>query len=218
MLEKEYGDPFRISCAYMEKLKTWPQIKANDANALKTLYRFLLRSLSYQKRCSIDLNSPLTIRSIQLALPINLQDSWSARVCKIRMKTKVEATFDDFVKFVDEWCQTWSDPVYARGGFRERNERMKVCATEVQEQKKEGEGRDNKSIIKCPLCKMQHDLDDCPTFKEKSPRDKKDFLFKARMCFCCYGKDHLAGKCSRKRTCNDCGEAHPQAYTESVSR
>ena len=27
LLEKEYGSPFRITCAYLEKLKTWPQIK-----------------------------------------------------------------------------------------------------------------------------------------------------------------------------------------------
>ena len=32
LLEKEFGDPFRIACAYMERLKSWPQIKANDAN------------------------------------------------------------------------------------------------------------------------------------------------------------------------------------------
>ena len=56
---------------------------------------------------------------------------------------------------------------------------------------------------------MHHDLDDCPNFKEKSARDKKDFLFKAKMCFCCYSKDHLAEKCNSKRTCNECGESHP---------
>ena len=26
LLDKEYGDPFRISCAYMKKLKNWPVI------------------------------------------------------------------------------------------------------------------------------------------------------------------------------------------------
>ena len=27
LLEREYGDPLRIACAYMEKLKNWPAIK-----------------------------------------------------------------------------------------------------------------------------------------------------------------------------------------------
>ena len=31
LLEKEYGSPYIISCAYFEKLKNWPPIRANDA-------------------------------------------------------------------------------------------------------------------------------------------------------------------------------------------
>ena len=61
LLEKEYGNPFTTSCAYLEKLKSWPQIKNNDGVGLKGLYRFLVRCLSYQKRGRIDLDSPLTI-------------------------------------------------------------------------------------------------------------------------------------------------------------
>ena len=40
LLEKEYGNPFTTSCAYLEKLKSWPQIKNNDGVGLKGLYRF----------------------------------------------------------------------------------------------------------------------------------------------------------------------------------
>ena len=57
-LLEEYGNPFTTSCAYLEKLRSWPQIKTNDGVALKGLYRFLLRCLSDQKRGNIDLDSP----------------------------------------------------------------------------------------------------------------------------------------------------------------
>ncbi len=210
LLEKEYGNPYTISCAYLEKLKSWPQIKPNDGVALKGLYRFLLRCSSYQKRGNIDLNSPLTIRSIQLSLPVNMQDSWTTRVSKIRKKRMREATFSDFVEFVDEWCQSSNDPVYARGGFKDKNEKMKACATDVEEKDRGMEGKDKDiNRKKCPLCAMLHDLDECSTFIDKTARDKKDFLFKAKMCFCCYSKDHLANKCNTKRICKTCGESHP---------
>ena len=35
LLEKEYGNKFKLSCAFMEQLQTWPSIKQNDASAFK---------------------------------------------------------------------------------------------------------------------------------------------------------------------------------------
>ena len=193
LLEKEYGNPLRMSCAYLEKLKNWPPIKTNEIGALKCLYRFLLRCLAFKKKGNIDLDSPLTIRCVQLALPVNMQDGWTAKAGKIRRKNKTEAGFSDMVEFIDDWCQRLSDPVYARV----KNKEIKILKTELKE--------------KCPVCTLQHDMDDCPTFSSKTVREKKDFLFKARMCFCCYGRNHAASKCENKRTCRTCSKEHPTA-------
>ena len=43
LLEKEFGDSFKVECAYLEKLNNWPQVKNNDAGALKELHRFLVQ-------------------------------------------------------------------------------------------------------------------------------------------------------------------------------
>ena len=91
LLEKEYGDSFKVECAYLEKLNNWPQVKNNDAKALKELHRFLLQIVTYEKKGVINLNSPLTIRNIQLSLPNNMQDKWTSRVGKIRKCKKTEA-------------------------------------------------------------------------------------------------------------------------------
>ena len=198
LLEKEYGNPLRMSCAYLEKLKNWPPIKNNDVIALKRLHRFLLHCIAFQKKGHIDLDSPLTIRCVQLVLPINMQDGWTGKVSKVRRKKKLEATFADFVDFVEEWCERLSDPVYARGKSKE----VKTLKTEIKEVKPK---------VSCPDCGMQHDMDDCPKFLAKTAREKKDLLFKAKMCFSCYGKDHLASKCENKRKCKTCGNEHPSA-------
>ena len=206
LLEKEYGNPFRITCAYLERLKSWPQIKANDAVGMKSLYRFLLRCLSYQKGGNIDLDSPLTIRSVQLALPVNLQDRWNARVGKIRRRKGREAKFADFVEYVEEESECLSDPVYGRDGLKDKCGKMKTLATKGKEEEVTEKER---NVNQCPVCAVQHDLDECPTFLAKTARGKKDFLFKAKMCFCCYAKDHVATKCGNKRTCQTCGGQHP---------
>ena len=140
LLEREYGSPFKVACAYLERLKNWSAIKTNDAVGLRNLYRFLLRCLSYQKRGSIDLDSPLTIRNIQLALPVNLQDKWTTRVGRIRKKNRKEAGFVDFVEFVEDESYALNDPVYSRGGYKEKkagDEKVKTLATDVTERKDE---------------------------------------------------------------------------------
>ena len=70
-----------------------------------------------------------------------MQDGWAVRVGKIRKNKMVEAKFSDFVEYIEEWCQTLNDPIYARSGFK--NEKVKACATEMTERKlgKENEKR-----------------------------------------------------------------------------
>ena len=152
----------------------------------------------------VDFDSPLTIRKVQLALPTNLQDKWTFRVGKIRKNTGTEASFKHFVDFIEEESMALNDPVYSRSGFKDKvDAKVKTCGTEVKEN----------SILKiriiCPLCKDPHDLDNCTQFTGKSMREKKDFLFKAKLCFACYGKGHLVKDCPNKRKCDTCGKEHP---------
>ena len=209
LLEKEYGSSFKVACAYMDKLKNWPQIKMNDAAGIRELYRFLLRCLTVHKRGAIDLDSPLTIRTIQQSLPNNLQDKWTARVGRIRKMSKVEASFRNFVEFVEEESLVLNDPVYSRGMQGKKvEEKFKSCLTDINE----------KPVTKlvCPLCKADHDLDDCEKFIEKGPRAKKDVLFKLKLCFSCYKVGHGVKTCKNKRTCKTCGKEHPTALHEVV--
>ena len=215
LLEQEYGSPQRISCAYHERLKSWPQIRTNDAAGIRSLHRFLLKCLSYQKSGKIDLNSPLTIREIQLSLPNNLQDKWVGRVGRIRKKRNREATFADFAEFVEEESHCLNDPVYARGVSRiEKKEDRKLCAaTEMEENyeedEKKGKNDEKATRTKCQVCTAHHDLDECQIFNAMTAREKKDLLFKAKMCFACYGSGHPAKQCKEKRVCRVCDKEHP---------
>ena len=118
LLQREYGNPLRISCAYMEKLKNWPVVKNGDALGFMGLYRFLLQCHAYQKN-GLDwmsgLDSPLMICNIQLELPVNVQDNWTRLVSKIRKKERREANFVDFVEFIEAESAVLNDPIYSHG-------------------------------------------------------------------------------------------------------
>ena len=193
LLDREYGDPFKTACAYIERLRDWPMLKYNDAGALKGLYRFLLRCQTYQKKGYLEvLNSPLTIRNIQLKLPVNQQDKWAQLVGKIRRKKKREATLCDFVSFIETETINMNDAVYSRSGIRDvMKYKMKTSVTQYEV--------DNVKVEKCPLCEMMHDLDDCSQFLQKDLSTKRKFLSEHRLCFACYGTDHVAKACEKKR-------------------
>ena len=121
LLNKEYGNKYKISCAYMEELRKWPQIKQNDAAAYKKFYRFSLRCLTLQKQGELEvLNSPISIRQLQVKLPSSQQDKWAKKVETTRRQQRREANFEDFVKFVDFETSVISDPIYAKGAGIEK--------------------------------------------------------------------------------------------------
>ena len=61
------------------------------------------------------------------------------------------------------------------------------------------------------MCKERHDLDECGKFNNMSIEEKRSFLQGKRMCFACYGYNHVSKGCLRKRTCTKCGKKHPTA-------
>ena len=43
LLRKQYGDPHRISVAYLKELRNWPMIKGNDSSAFRAFNRLLIK-------------------------------------------------------------------------------------------------------------------------------------------------------------------------------
>ena len=225
LLDKEYGNRYKISCAYMEELRTWPQLKQNDSNAYKKCYRFLLKCLTLQKRGELDiLNSPISIRQIQLKLPASQQDKWSKIVETTRRKNHREANFEDFVKFMDFESSVNSDPVYSRHGAIEKktiNVNNTVIKSETDEsgiKNTDKKKKDNVNFVKCIVCGQAHDLDSCEAFIEKNVDEKKDILYEHQLCYACYGKGHNAVGCTNRKRCTICGKLHPTSmHIKSLS-
>ena len=63
----------------------------------------------------------------------------------------------------------------------------------------------------CHFCSGDHDLDECELFSKKTPEQKRAVLREKRMCFGCYGTNHLSRSCLNRRKCKRCGRSHPSS-------
>ena len=204
LLEKEYGNKFKISCAFMEELRTWPVIKQNDAAAMKKFYRFLLKCQTLQRNGELEvLNSPLSIRQIQLKLPSSQQDKWAKIVEQTRRQHGREAIFNDFVLFVDFENSVINDPVYSRCIPSEKKP-LHVNTSIIKKTKSDS------TLVeeKCVACDSDHNLEQCQIFLNKPIEEKKSLIQGSKLCFACFKPGHISRGCTNRKICSVCGKGH----------
>ena len=54
-LDKEYGNPQKLTSEYLKELKAWPIIKYNDSKAFRKMLRFLLKCQIIKKRGNLGI-------------------------------------------------------------------------------------------------------------------------------------------------------------------
>lgn len=78
LLIQEYGNEFRISSSYIEKLDEWPIIRPENVEDLENLYIFLINCNHYIENLTWhnQLQNPKEIMNIVAKLPYKLRDRW----------------------------------------------------------------------------------------------------------------------------------------------
>ena len=106
LLAKEYGDPNKVTAAYMKQLNSWKVIRPGDLKDFKRYYRFLLKCNSNSKGGVYLklLDNPETLRNLHSKLPSKLQERWSRKAVLHRETTHGELSFSDFLEFVRIEC------------------------------------------------------------------------------------------------------------------
>ena len=237
LLEKEYGEPYKVSNAFMQKLSSWPVIKYDDGPALKRFSFFLVKCNNAMKTIAhmAVLNHPPNMQSIVQKLPNNLQTKWRENAVKSRRKDGKIVGFGDLTKFVEYAADSANDPIYSKEAlfnakskpspasssfanysqkFPSPKSKSMSFATnlEVPTQSPSSHGagysRQN-AAASCPLCSKSHDLENCVAFKRKSVEERRAFVAEKALCFACYGNNHVSKNCRKKRICDKCKKPHP---------
>ena len=212
LLDKQYGDKYRILSQYRNELKYWPKLKSYDAKGFRRFYSFLLKykatMLSLKTPSFAD--SPETIQKLQLILPPHLQERWNRKSYQIRRSKHKEASLDDFIMFVEEETALINDPTYSRLALQDFKDDASIRKPPRKDEFKNF--RTAPSNKSCQLCKEAHDLDKCEKYLKFSIDERRKWLYKEKLCYGCYGptsESHQVRTCRRKRKCEICGGEHP---------
>ena len=120
LLQREYGDPYKISTAYVNKILRWAPIKSDDSQGLKRLSIFLtkckiaMKNVSYM--CVLD-HAP-NMQVIVSKLPPNLQNKWRDQAAKRKRTNRAPASFTDLAEFVESASDSANDPVFGKEAGR----------------------------------------------------------------------------------------------------
>ncbi len=223
LLKAQYGNPHIIARAYVSELRRWDTLKVGDSKGFRKFYSFLVKC----KTCMSsgiylkELNSPDILQVLQSKLPYSVQDKWNRYAVKCRTQKGREVEFEDFLELVEVENLVANDPMYSReavsfktGSNPNKNNQQKTGMQSYAVEMSENEASANKTQkqLSCASCRSEHDLDQCPDYKSLEVKGRKAFLFRKRLCFCCYkstSSTHKAGTCTNKRKCDICGELHP---------
>ena len=203
LLYMEYGDPFKVATAYIEKANNWPNLKADDGQGLRTLSHFLTKCTNAMQNVTHMnvLNHLTNMQTIVLKLPLYLQNKWWDTVGQLRNRSLDRTvTFHDLAQFVKTEASSVNDPVFSKEALGQRKPKpnASVFATNVP-----------RNAIQCYMCKQDHDIEQCKEFLAMTLSARRMYLQQNRRCFACFGHNHLSKDCRKKRQCKTCGRKHP---------
>jgi len=113
-LKKEFGRPYVLARAYIDKIEKWPNIKTNDGDALSRLTIFLTKckgSMASLRHLQ-QLNTDLYLQKIVAKLPHAIQREWCKYVGRCEDKNE-DIDFGKLVSFVEKQARIVRHPVYS---------------------------------------------------------------------------------------------------------
>ena len=219
LLQKTYGDPYKVSTSYIKRVNDWPTVKPGDDSALHRLSVFLTQCVSAMEslECLALLDHPHNLQALVRKLPFKLQEGWRRHAISLRQSRKSLPQFKDLSNFILREAEVATDPIFSSAALKSHYSNVQnqprptttmhkatTRATSIQETYSP-----DKSVQSCKLCQANHDLDDCDKFKEKPLVQRRDYLKENGLCFACYQQGHRSRGCTRKRMCKLCGKCHP---------
>ena len=114
LLEKKFGDEYRIPSAYETKALNWPNIKAEDGVALNRFSIFLTscKNALAGSRYVSKFDQPGNIQKLVFKLPYNLRERWRRTADHIMEVQARPVEFSDLVAFVDREVRIITNPVF----------------------------------------------------------------------------------------------------------
>ena len=224
LLEKNYGNPYKLLASYRNEIKRMPKIRTGDASAYRKMFNFLIKckSLSYDEGYN-PLDTPDVICMVLAKLPIYLQDRWNRDAMKIRRIRCREPGLTELLNFIEEEMMLVSDPLFSREAISQYEEKTHLSKPQKLHGNKfhsfatgrgseDDEDQNEAAKLSCAICGEDHDIEYCDEFLNQSVQERSKIIFRRKLCYGCLtdiSKDHNAKNCSNRRKCMVCNGTHP---------
>ncbi|KAK0135606.1 Proteoglycan 4 [Merluccius polli] len=227
LLEQHFGDEYKISAAYMEKVLSWSLVKTEDIKSLQAYSLFLRECCNAMENVQYmdELNVPANMKTIISKLPFKLREHWRGSACAIMERQHRRPNFTDIVAFVEHIQyappNTGSRPVIRvkaqskpkfKGDSFATITTVETPAVENQTSSKPAPKPTNASAhntTTCVCCSKDHTLNRCPQFATQTHRDKVTLIRQRGVCFGCLCVGHLSRNCDKRLICKVCSQKHP---------
>ena len=177
--------------AYRKEIKHWPQFKQGDAEGYRRLLKFLLKCKTITQMQTWNVLDTPEVMCMPLSkLPGGMRDKWPRKVLGIRRKLKRDPELAYLIDFVSDENLIVNDPVFSKEGVKQYIEKKPVNCGKKLSTYVAGSTECNvldhgDKTVKCINCAANHLLDNCPSFLEKTLRERISFLAKKKFCYAC---------------------------------
>ena len=212
LLKERYGNPYIVNAEYRRQLTSWTKLKPNDVASFISFENFLIKYQSSMRAIGRESDGSIELlQLLQSKLPSYLQDRWSRKAYQIRKELKREATIDDFIKRFHEETEIISDPLFSRDAITEAYKDNNRDSSK-RNPRARSFGIGAKEVV-CACCgKKNHVLEKCFKFNKLNPSERKNLVFKSRLCFRCLQPvtdSHRGKTCKKPKRCTVCNQPHP---------
>ena len=234
-LKHLFGQRAAVAHAVISQVTKGKVVQNDDTRGLSELYYNIndclvtLRQLNYQS----DMYSSETLRQAAHRLPFNLTTKWAEYCLTIRRRGE-----DPNLKHLCEWLQLRVmalKEAFLSGRQKSRTEdkpkssdntkdtkHTMLGMTKPAENQAESKHVDHSKDAKlgktkpadppgklaCPLCKGNHRFWKCLKYKRLEPDKKFEYVKSRKICFNCFGTDHMSSKCESDGRCQECETKH----------
>ncbi len=218
LLKENFGNEYKISCAYMERANSWPAIKPEDSKALQDFAMSLracgtaMSDMDYME----EFNAISNMRNIILKLPFKLKEKWRTVAYELQEQRAVKML--DLIAFIEKQARIAADPAFGdiQGAPNVRGKTKVPVKLETTKAFGSSFVTDITSIPKtskpeiiCLFCNCKHSMEMCKPFMKKTHRERLTFLKEKGVCFGCLNAGHVSKECKNRLICKRCNQSHP---------
>ena len=209
LLEYEFGNEYKISSAYIQKLNNWPVVKNDDIKGLEELSMFLCEVRHYCECMSVrnQLQSPQEIMNIVLKLPYRMRERWRRKCHDLQMNFR-EVGFRDLVEYVQLELSVIKQPMF--GNINDPTTKKSSAPLQSRTKKILATPTTDSPNKYCYYCKKtDHYISSCNFFEKLKFDKKSEFIRKAGLCYGCLRSRHMSKDCKSRMKCSTCSRMHP---------